>query len=104
LKTLSPTDPEAFNAFSSTLYSTLGVFARDPVVAGFGSVVCYRAGLNVSVNPGDLSGVEGIFATVSSWGNAGGLSEMLRSADKALNSFVVRTALSIAIEFDKSGE
>jgi hypothetical protein len=104
LKTLSPTDPEAFNAFSSALDATLRDLARDPVVVGFKSVVCYRTGLNVGVNPDDLSGVKrSIVATVSSWKNAGG-SGVLRLADKALNDFVVRTALSIATEFDKPGE
>jgi len=67
-------------------------------------VVCYRTGLNVSVNPDDLSSVErSIVATVSSWKNAGG-SDVLRLAYKALNDFVVCTALSIATEFDKPGE
>ena len=104
LKSLSPTDPDAFGAFSSALYATLRDLARNPAVVGFKSVICYRTGLNVSVNPDDFSGVEkSIVTTVSSWKDAGG-SGVLRLADKALNDFVVCTALSIATEFNKPGE
>ena len=93
-----------FDAFSSALYATLWDLARDPVVVGFKSVVCYRTGLNVSVNHGDSSGVErSIVATISSWRDAEG-SDALRLADKALNDFVVRAALSIATESNKPGE
>ena len=104
LKSLSPTDPNVFEVFSSAFSTTLTDLARDPVVVGFKSVVCYRTGLNVCVNPEDLSDVErSVVATVSSW-KAGGGSDVLRLADKALNDFVVCTALSVAAEFNKPGE
>ena len=97
---LSPTDPNVFEAFSSALTN----LARDPVVVGFRSVVCYRTGLNVCVNPEDLSDVErSVVATVSSW-KVGGGSDVLRLADKALNDFVVCMTLSVAGEFNKPGE
>lgn len=84
---------------------TLRDLARDPVVVGFKSVVGYRTGLNISVDPDDFSGVErSILATVSWWKNRAGGSNVLRLADKALNDFVVRTALSIATEANKPGE
>ena len=94
-----------FEAFRSTLSATLRDLARDPVVVGFKSVVAYRTGLNVNVNSDDSSSVEkSIVATVSSWKKEGGGSGVLRLADKALNDFVVCTALSIATEFNKPGE
>ena len=104
LKTLSPTDSTyVFDAFSSALNMTLRDLARDPVVVGFKSVVCYRTGLNVSTNS-DPSDVEkSVVAAVSSWKKTGG-SCALRLADKALNDFVVCTALSIGAEFNKPGE
>ena len=68
LQSLSPTDPNAFEAFSSAFSTTLTDLARDPVVVVFKSVVCYRTGLNVWVDPEDLSNVERrVVATVSSW-------------------------------------
>ena len=91
--------------FRSALYTTLRDLAHDPVVVGFKSVVCYRTGLDVKVNPDDFSGVErSIVATVSAWKKQAGGSDVLRLADKALNDFVVCAALSIATEFNKPGE
>jgi len=101
LRSISPTDPNVFGAFCSALSTTLRNLARDPVVVGFKSVVGYRTGLNVNVNPGDFSGIErSVVATVSSWKRPGG-PDVLRLADKALNDFVVCTALSIATELNK---
>ena len=105
LKSLSPTDPNVFEAFSSALSTTLRDFARDPVVVGFKSVVCYRTGLDVCVNSGDLSDVErSVVATVSSWKDGTRTDAAFRLADKALNDFVVCTALSIAADFNKPGQ
>ena len=93
-----------FEAFTTALSTTLADFARDPVVVGFKSVVCYRTGLDVRVNSGDLSDVErSVVATVSSWKDGTG-SDASRLADKALNDFVVCTALSVAAEFNKPGQ
>jgi hypothetical protein len=94
-----------FDIFHSALYITLQGLARDPVVVGFKSVVGYRTGLNVAPNARDLSHVaESVVATISSWKKRAGGPGMLRLADKALNDFVVCTALSIATEFNKPGE
>ena len=99
----SPKDPNVFEAFSSALRSTLRELARDPVVVGFKSIVAYRTGLNVEPNSDDLSSIErGIIATLSTWKEGG--SDVLRLANKAVNDFVVHTALSIAAEFDKPGK
>lgn len=68
-------------------------------------MVCYRTGLNIGLGSDDSSSVErGIVATVSSWKEKVEGSDILRLANKALNDFVVRTALSIATEFNKPGE
>lgn len=93
-----------FDLFYSALYTALREeVARDPAVVGFKSVVGYRTGLNINVNSDDISGVvKSIFATVSSWKKQNG--GVLRLADKALNDFVVCTALSVAKEFDKPGK
>ena len=48
--------PKAFPV-PSALSTTLTDFAHDLVVVGFKSVVCYRTGLDVRVNSGDLSDV-----------------------------------------------
>ena len=105
LKSLHPTDPNILEAFRSALHTTLRDFARDPVVVGFKSVVCYRTGLDVNLNSDDLSSVErGIAATVSSRKENARGSDVLRLANKALNDFVVCTALSIATEFNKPGK
>ena len=74
---------------------------------GFKSVIAYRTGLNITVNPDGTSGVErSVLAAVSSWNgqDEGSRSGALRLADKALNDFVVCTALSIATEFRKPGK
>ena len=105
LRSLSLTGPNVFDNFYSALYTVLRDLARDPVVVGFKSVVGYRTGLNINVNSDDIPGVvKSIFATVSSWKKQTGGSGVLRLADKALNDFVVCTALSIATEFKKPGE
>ena len=51
------TDPNPPEAFPSALSTTFTDFARDPVVVGFKSVVCYRTGLDVHFNSGDSSDV-----------------------------------------------
>ena len=91
--------------FRFALLVKLGELARDPVVAGFKSVVAYRTGLNVSPNP-DMTSIEsGIVAMLSSRKEKTEKgSGVLRLAHKALNDFVVCTALSIASEFNKPGE
>ena len=105
LKSISLTGPNVYDVFYSALYTKLRDLARDPVVVGFKSVVGYRTGLNIDVNSDDISGVENsIFATISSWKKQAGGSGALRLADKALNDFVVRTALTVATEFKKPGE
>ena len=94
-----------FDLFYSALYTALRDLARDPIVVGFKSVVGYRTGLNIDVNSDDISGVvKSIFSTVSLWKKQNGGSGALRLADKALNDFVVCTALSVAKEFNKPGE
>lgn len=94
-----------FEAFYSALDTTLRNLARDPVVVGFKTVVGYRTGLDINVNHSDLSGIErGIIATISSWKKKAGEPDVLRLAEKALNDFVVCTALSIAMEFNKPGK
>ena len=105
LKSLSLTGPHIFETFRSALHTTLRDLARRPVVVGFKSVVCYRTGLNVSLNCGDSSSIEeAIITAVSSWKENAGGSAVLRLANKSLNDFVVCIALSIAAEFNKPGE
>ena len=105
LKSLSPTDPNVFESFSSALRTTLRDLARDPAVAGFKSVVGYRTGLNVNPNSDDIPDVKrGIVDTVSSWREKAEGSDVLRLTHKALNDFVVCTMLSIATEFNKPGK
>ena len=90
----------AFPALSQKLRD----LARDLVVVEFESVICYRNSLNISVNFDDSSGVEkSIFATVSSYKDAGG-SVVLRLADEVLNDFVVCTVLFTITESRKPGE
>lgn len=103
MKSISPTDPNITEAFRSAFYIALQGLARDPVVVGFKSIVCYRTGLDIGLNSDDLSSVErGIVDAISSWKTKG--SDTLRLANKALNDFVVRIALSIATEFNKPGK
>ena len=105
LKSLSPKQSHILFNFYTALSTTLRTLARDPVVVGFKSVVAYRTGLNVAATSKDPASVErGIITTVSSWKEKAGGSDVLRLADKALNDFVVRTALSIATEFNKPGK
>ncbi|KAF9652156.1 amidohydrolase 2 [Thelephora ganbajun] len=102
LKSLPPTGRDVLVAFASALYTKLRDLARDPVVVGFKSVVAYRTGLSININSDDVSNVErSIVATLSSWKRKAKGSDVLRLADKPLNDFVVRTALSIATEFNK---
>jgi hypothetical protein len=105
LKSLSPTDVNVFESFHSAFCATLREFARGLDVVGFKSIVAYRTGLDVNLNPNDSSGIErGIDDTISSWKDKGRKSEAPRLVNKALNDFVVCTALSIATEFNKPGE
>ena len=75
--------------------------AKDPSVAGFKSVVCYRTGLDVSAVPDPAAEAAallrvGIYKQLQS-------NVPLRLADKPLNDLVVRTTLEVAAEYNKPG-
>ncbi|KAH9976609.1 amidohydrolase-domain-containing protein [Lactifluus volemus] len=85
--------------FSEVLRARLEATAKDPDVAGFKSVVCYRTGLDVSVVPNMDAEVEAM--NVASLRFGVGTNTPLRLADKALNDLVVRTTIEVAAEHGK---
>jgi hypothetical protein len=87
--------------FSEVLRARLEATAKDPDVAGFKSVVCYRTGLDVSVVPNMDAEVEAM--NVASLRFGVGTNTPLRLADKALNDLVVRTTIEVAAEHGKPG-
>jgi len=77
-------------------------YAKDPNVAGFKSVVCYRTGLDVSIvpnRPAAVTAMDGVYQRFRSKGK----NEPLRLADKPLNDLVVRKTIKIAAQYSKPG-
>jgi len=74
-------------SFSATLRERLVASAKDPNVAGFKSVVCYRTGLDVSAVPDPAAEAAALFGTYQHFQP----NVPLRLADKPLNDLVVRT-------------
>jgi hypothetical protein len=89
-------------SFSATLRARLAAAAKDPNVAGFKSVVCYRTGLDVSATPNPVSESTALSAACGHF--EPGRNAPLRLADKPLNDLVVRTTLEVAAEHNKPGK
>lgn len=89
----------SFRSFSGELRARLVASAKDPNVAGFKSVVCYRTGLDVSVVPDPTAEAVALFNTYQHFQT----NAPLRLADKPLNDLVVRTTLEVAAEHNKPG-
>jgi len=86
-------------AFQKQLRIRLERSAMDPDVVGFKSVVCYRTGLDVQVQP-YLDLCVGAFAELFSVYQQSG---KIRIAHKPLNDYVVTMALEVAAEYKKPG-
>jgi hypothetical protein len=84
-------------AFQKQLRIRLERSAMDPDVVGFKSIVCYRTGLDIQVQPYfDLC--IGAFAELFSVYQQ---SRKIRIAHKPLNDYVVTMALEVAAEYKK---
>lgn len=94
--------PRLQNSFSQQLIARLEKCAKDPNVAGFKSVVCYRTGLNVPSAPNRPAAVEAMNRVYERF-RSKGRNEPLRLADKPLNDLVVRKTVKIAAQFSKPG-
>ena len=97
-------DPDQYfnlDIFSKVLRARLEATAKDPDVAGFKSVVCYRTGLDVSVVPDENAEIKNLAAVCLRFGV--GTNTPRRLADKGLNDLVVRTTIEVAAEHGKPG-
>lgn len=74
--------------------------AKDPNVAGFKSVVCYRTGLDVSAVDDSRAASTALMSIYLKYRQS---NVPLRLADKPVNDFVVRMALEVAAEHNKPG-
>jgi hypothetical protein len=83
--------------FSEELRARLVASAKDPNVAGFKSVVCYRTGLDVSAVPDHAAESAALFNAYKHFQP----NVPPRLADKPLNDLVVRTTLEVAAEHNK---
>jgi hypothetical protein len=88
-------------SFSGTLRERLVESAKDPNVAGFKSVVCYRTGLDVSAVADPAAEAAALFSIYHQHPQSG--IPPLRLADKPLNDLIVRTTLEVAAEHNKPG-
>ncbi|KAI0255445.1 amidohydrolase-domain-containing protein [Lactifluus subvellereus] len=83
---------------SFSLRAQLVGIAKDPVVAGFKSVVCCRTGLDVSIvsdSAAEIEALRGVGGCFSLGTN------VLRLEDKPPNDLVVRTTVEVAAEYSK---
>ncbi len=87
--------------FSVTLRERLVDSAKDPDVAGFKSVVCYRTGLDVATVSDPPAEIAALRCAYERFRES--TDESLRLADKPLNDLVVRTTLEVAAEHGKPG-
>jgi hypothetical protein len=87
--------------FSAVLRAHLVERAKDPDVAGFKSVVCYRTGLDVSIVSDSAAEIEALRSVSGRFSL--GTNVPLRLEDKPLNDLVVRTAVEVAAEHSKPG-
>ena len=85
--------------FLLTIRERLAANAKDPSVAGFKSVVCYRTGLDVSTVPDPAAEATALFDACQHFQP----DVPLRLANKPLNDLVVRTTLEVAAEYNKPG-
>ncbi|XP_006455844.1 hypothetical protein AGABI2DRAFT_195174 [Agaricus bisporus var. bisporus H97] len=83
--------------FTTALRAALIRHAKDPNVAGFKSIVCYRTGLDVSM----YSSQAGLKFSLLDVFKMLQMENKIRLAHKDLNDLVVRTTLDIAGEFQK---
>ena len=98
----NPVGPRLLKSFSEKLKARLDDCAKDPNVAGFKSVVCYRTGLDITIGPNRpaaLMAMNGVYERFRSKGK----NEPLRLADKPLNDLVVRKTVRIAAQHSKPG-
>ncbi|KAJ8495480.1 hypothetical protein ONZ45_g1240 [Pleurotus djamor] len=80
------------DAFKTRISQRLTAYASDPNVVGFKSVVCYRTGLDVSTFSPVASMKFSLLDIFKMYKDEG----RIRLAHKALNDFVVRTALEVS--------
>lgn len=83
--------------FTAKLTSDLEAAARDPLVAGYKSIACYRTGLDITLTQDPAALEMAMTAIALQYSTA----KTLRLADKALNDLVVNLALRIAGECGK---
>ena len=99
-KTGHPLSPDTLlTNFLLTIRERLAANAKDPSVAGFKSVVCYRTGLDVSTVPDPAAEATALFDAYQHFQP----DVPLRLADKPLNDLVVRTTLEVAAQHNKPG-
>lgn len=91
---------EMFMPFRDRLFAALEVAAADPEVVGFKSIVCYRTGLNITVEPAVAAVAENLSMLASLYRTT----RKLRLQTKLINDFVVNTVLQIAGRCGKPGQ
>jgi hypothetical protein len=86
-------------SFTTALRAALITHAKNPNVAGFKSIVCYRTGLDVSMYSSQ-AGLKFSLLDVFKMLQA---ENKIRLSHKDLNDLVVRTTLDVAGDFQKPG-
>ena len=85
--------------FIDTLRKRLVASAKDPSVAGFKSVICYRTGLDVSAVPDPAAEAAALFSIDKPLQS----NVPLQLADKPLDDLVVRTTLEVVFSSESLG-
>ncbi|PPQ69056.1 hypothetical protein CVT24_000099 [Panaeolus cyanescens] len=88
---------EAFEAFEREFVAALNEAAQDVNVVGFKSVVCYRTGMDVSIDRGKSGIIEALEKIASIVRNG----HKVRLAHKPLNDYVVNTTLDVSATCNK---
>lgn len=88
-----------WNSFAPKLVAELSACAADPEVVAFKSVACYRTGLDISVTQEFPDLEVGIVQLALRYETT----RVMRLSEKAVNDFVVISALRIAGEHGKPG-
>ncbi|KAF5314345.1 hypothetical protein D9619_011902 [Psilocybe cf. subviscida] len=90
----TPSSGDPISSFESRLGESLTRSAAHPDVVGFKSIVCYRTGLDVSLEHRYAEQLEAIVRLHDSYK----ITRKLRLAEKSLNDLVVRVALEVAAQ------
>jgi len=85
------------DAFSSRFFESIKASAKDPEVAGFKSVACYRTGLDISITCTSEE-IQNAFAEATDGVRPG---DKIRLSTKVLNDYLVRMVLEIAGQYKK---